>query len=83
MDDFYNTHCRTDNFSIHSFTDAHLGCFHVLAAVNSTAVNPGVHVDMDRLSKANTIRGYLSGYTAKSEASCFPNNNAKLFPSQL
>lgn len=83
MDDFYNTHCRTDNFFIHSFTDAHLGCSHVLAAVNSTAVNPGVHVDMDRLSKANTSRGCLSGYTAKSEASCFPNNNAKLFPSQL
>ena len=72
-----------DNFFIHSFTDAHLGCFHVLDAVNSTAMNPGVHVDMDRLSQATTIWGYLSGYTTKSEASCFPNNNAKLFPSQL
>ena len=32
------------NFLIHLFVDGHLGPFHVLAIVNSAAVNAGVHV---------------------------------------
>ena len=31
-------------FFNHSSVDGHLGCFHVLATVNSDAVNTGAHV---------------------------------------
>ena len=45
-------------FLIHSSVDGHLGCFHVLAIVNSAAMNMQVHVSF--------LRKVLSGYMPKS-----------------
>ena len=45
-------------FFIHSSVDGHLGCFHVLAIVNSAAMNIGVHVSFQTI--------VLSGYIPRS-----------------
>ena len=36
-------------FLIPSFADGHIGCFHVLAIINSAAMNIGVHVSLSNL----------------------------------
>ena len=46
------------NFFIHSSVNEHLGCFHVLAMVNSAAMNNGIHVSFSIFVS--------SGYTPKS-----------------
>ena len=37
------------SFLIHSSANGHLGCFHVLAMINSAAMNIGVHVSLSDL----------------------------------
>jgi len=46
------------SFFIHSSVDRHLGCFHVLAIVNSAAMNIGVHVSFSI--------SFSSGYMPRS-----------------
>ena len=50
------------NFFIHSSVDEHLGFFHVLAIVNSAAVNSGIHVSVSILvSLAYMARSGIAG----------------------
>ena len=51
-------------FFIHFSVDGHLGCFHVLATVNSAAVNTGMHISFQAmffsiyLLRSGTVRSY-------------------------
>ena len=43
------------NFFIHSSVDGCLGCFHVLAIVNSAAMNNGMHVSFSVLVSSGYV----------------------------
>ena len=49
-------------FFIHSSVDGHIGCFHVLAIGNSTAMNNGIHMSFSILvSSEYTSRSGIAG----------------------
>ena len=62
------------SFLIHSSADGHLGCFHVLAMINSAAMNTGVHVSLsDLVSSVCMPRSGIAGSYGSSISSFLRN----------
>ena len=62
------------SFLIHSSADGHLGCFHVLAIINSAAMNIGVHVSLsDLVSSMCMPRSGIAGSYGSSISSFLRN----------
>ena len=57
------------SFLIHSSADGHLGSFHVLAIINSAAINIGVHVSLSDLGSSVCMPG--SGIAGSYGSSMF------------
>ena len=56
------------SFLIHSSADGHLGCFHVLAMINSAVMNIGVNVSLsDLVSFVCMPRSGIAGSYSSSE----------------
>ena len=75
----YSTVYMYHNF-IHSSVDGHLGCFHVLAIVNSAAMNNGIYMSfsvlvsseyMPKSGIAGSYGGFIPSF-CKESPYCLP-----------
>ena len=69
------------NFFIHSSVDGYQGCFHVLAIVNSAAMNIEVHVSFSILiSSGYMLRSGIAGSYGGFIPNCFFKESTYFLP---
>ena len=74
MAEYYSIVYMYHSFLIHSSADGHLGCFHVLAIVNSAMMNIGVHMSLSILvSLVYMPRSGIAGSSGSSISSFLRN----------
>ena len=70
MAEYYSMVYMYQSFLIQSSADGHLGCFHVLAIINSAVMNIGVHVSLsDLVSSVCMPRSGVAGSYGSSISS--------------
>ena len=94
--EYYSIVYLYHSFLIHSSVDRHLGCFHVLAIVNSAVLNIGVHVSLSILVSLcvcpavgllghmavlfPVLKGISTLFSIVAVLVCISTNNVSRFP---